>query len=61
MSHQPIALNIAPFVILWLVLIVIFRFAVKISSWRAIAYGTGISVTLILIAVIIVNWYVAKH
>jgi hypothetical protein len=53
--------KVSPFVILWPALIVVFRFVAKVAIWRAIAYGTAISIGLFLIAVLIANWYAATH
>jgi hypothetical protein len=61
MSPRPVMFNVSPFIILWPVLIVVLRFVAKVATWRAIAYGTGISVALFLIAVIVANWYSATH
>jgi uncharacterized BrkB/YihY/UPF0761 family membrane protein len=61
MRNQPIMINSRPFVIFWLVLIVLFLFLVKVPAWRAIAYGTTIIVVLFLIVFVAVNWYAAKH
>jgi len=61
MTHQPILVNFSPLVVVWLVLIVVFRFAAKTSTWRAIAYGTAISLALFLMVAVFVNWYSATH
>jgi hypothetical protein len=50
-------ISIQPFIILWLVLPLFFRFIVKLSAWRAIGYGTGISIAAFLVAVVAANWY----
>jgi hypothetical protein len=61
MTHQPILVNFSPLVVIWLVLIVVFRFAANTSAWRAIVYETAISLALFLIVVVFVNWYSATH
>jgi hypothetical protein len=49
-------INLMPFLILGLVLIVVFRFVVKVPVWRAVGYGAGIAIGLTLIAIVLVNW-----
>ena len=56
MLHRPVMINFAPFLIVGLVLVVVFRFALKLSVWRAIGYGAGIAIGMTLIGVVIVNW-----
>jgi uncharacterized BrkB/YihY/UPF0761 family membrane protein len=60
MSPRPVMFNVFLFIILWPVLIVVFRFVAKVATWRAIVYGTAISISLFLIAVLIANWYASR-
>jgi hypothetical protein len=47
---------LAPFFLVGLVLIVVFRFVVELPLWRATVYGGGIAIGLTLIAIVIANW-----
>jgi hypothetical protein len=56
MLHRPVAISLAPFFIVGLVLIVVFRFVLELPLWRAAVYGAGIAIGLMLIAIVVVNW-----